>query len=248
MPLPTPLPTPEPLDDVTRVLAIAAHPDDLDFGAAGTIAGWVDAGIEVTYLLCTRGDQGGFDDTPREAMPALREAEQRAAAAVLGVRDVRFLDGYRDGWLEPTFDLQRDIVRVIRQVRPDRMLIQSPERTWARIGASHPDHLAAGEAAIRAVYPAARNPFAFPELLDDEGLGPWTVREVWLFGHPTPEHVVRTDATFERKVAALREHASQTSHHPDLAGMLRDWATTTARRFDLPDGALAEAFAVVRTG
>ena len=146
-----------PLDDsqVTRVLAVAAHPDDLDFGAAGTVATWTAAGATVTYLLCTRGDQGGFDDTPREEMPAIRESEQRAAAKAVGVTDVRFLDGFRDGWLDPTHELQREIVRVIRQVRPDRMLIPSAERNWERIQASHPDHLAAGEAAIRAIYPAA---------------------------------------------------------------------------------------------
>ncbi|MFZ0159484.1 MAG: PIG-L deacetylase family protein [Kineosporiaceae bacterium] len=237
-----------PIDDVTRILALAAHPDDLDFGAAGTIAGFVDAGLDLTYLLCTRGEQGGFDDTPREAMPALREAEQRAAAAAVGVHDVRFLDGYRDGWLEPTHDLQRDIVRVIRQVRPDRILIPSPERNWARIGASHPDHLAVGEAGIRAIYPAARNAFAFPELLADEGLEPWTVREVWLMADPAPDHVVRIDDTFDRKLAALHAHVSQTSHHEDLEGMLRDWGQRIAGMFDLPAGALAEAFRVVTTG
>ena len=101
------------LDDsqVSRILSVAAHPDDLDFGAAGTSALWTSAGKAVTYLLCTRGDQGGFDDTPREDMPAIREAEQRAAAAAVGVEDVRFLDGFRDGWLDPTHELQREIVR-----------------------------------------------------------------------------------------------------------------------------------------
>ncbi|MFN8079579.1 MAG: PIG-L deacetylase family protein [Kineosporiaceae bacterium] len=236
-----------PLNDVTRVLCVAAHPDDLDFGAAGTIAGWVDAGLEVTYLLCTRGEQGGFDDTPREAMPALREKEQRDAAAAVGVHDVRFLDRYRDGWLEPTHDLQRDIVRVIRQVRPDRVLMPSPERNWTRIGASHPDHLAAGEATIRAIYPAARNPFAHPELLDDEGLQPWTVREAWLMADPNPDHPVRIDDTFARKIAALQAHVSQTSHHENLAGMLTEWGRRMAGMFDLPQGSLAEAFRVVAT-
>ena len=118
-----------PLDDsdVQRVLCVAAHPDDLDFGASGTVAAWTKAGVEVTYLLCTRGDQGGFDETPRELMPAIREQEQRDAAAAAGLHDVRFLDGFSDGWLEPNHDLQRAIVRVIRQVRPQRMLIQSPD-------------------------------------------------------------------------------------------------------------------------
>lgn len=233
---------------VNRILAVAAHPDDLDFGAAGTTATWTAEGKEVTYLLCTRGDQGGFDDTPREDMPRIREAEQRAAAAAVGVTDVRFLDGYRDGWLDPTHELQRDIVRVIRQVRPERMLIQSPERNWTRIGASHPDHLAAGEASIRAVYPAARNPFAYPELLDDEGLEPWTVKEVWLMADPNADHYVDITDTFGRKLEALHAHTSQTSHMEDLESMLRMWGSRTAQAAGLPEGRLAEMFRVVQTG
>lgn len=238
---------PLPDSEITHVLCVAAHPDDLDFGASGTIAGFVDAGIEVTYLLCTRGDQGGFDDTPREEMPLLREREQRDAAAAVGVKDVRFLDGFRDGWLEPNHALQKEIVRVIRQVRPERMLIQSPERNWTRIGASHPDHLAAGEASIRAVYPAARNPFAYPELLSDEGLEPWTVKEVWLMADQAPDHVVPITERFDRKLAALRAHVSQTSHMEDLEGMLRMWGQRVAEAAGLHEGTLAEAFRVVAT-
>lgn len=240
---------PVPLDDaqVNRVLAVAAHPDDLDFGAAGTVAQWTAAGLQVTYLLCTRGEQGGFDDTPREEMPALRETEQRAAAKAVGVTDVRFLEGFRDGWLDPTHELQREIVRVIRQVRPERMLIQSPERQWDRLAASHPDHLAAGEAAVRAVYPAARNPFAYPELLRDEQLEPWVVRELWLMADPQPTHTVDITRTFDRKLNALRAHRSQTGHLEDLKGMLRSWGTWTAQRAGLPEGRLAEAFRIVRT-
>lgn len=238
---------PMPDAEVERVLAVAAHPDDLDFGAAGTSATFTDAGIAVTYLLCTYGDQGGFDETPREQMPAIREAEQRAAAKAVGVDDVRFLQGYRDGWLEPTFDLQRDIVRVIRDVRPQRLLAPSPQRWWERIGASHPDHLATGEAAIRAVYPAARNPFSWPELVT-QGLAPWTVGEVWLMAHPTQNHHVDITEVFDRKVSALRAHASQTSHMNELEPMLRSWATMTAASRGLPEGRLAEAFQVVSTG
>src|SRR3954447_951483 len=189
---------PIPDADVERVLLVAAHPDDIDFGAAGTVATFSDAGIEVTSLVCTYGDQGGFDDTPRHQMPALREAEQRKAAAEVGVDDVRFLEGYRDGWLEPTWPLQRDIVRVIRQVRPQRVLIPSPERNWEIPQASHPDHLAAGEAAIRAVYPAARNPFAWPELVE-EGVQPWVVPEVWLMAHAERPHAVDITDVFDRK-------------------------------------------------
>jgi LmbE family N-acetylglucosaminyl deacetylase len=154
-----------PDSDVERVLVVAAHPDDIDFGAAGTIAHWTAAGLTVTYCVCTDGQSGGFDvDVPREHMPEIRRAEQVAAAATVGVADVRFL-GYVDGELEASRELVRDLVRVIRQVQPQRMLVPSPERWWERLPASHPDHLAAGEAAIRALYPFARNPFAFPELL-----------------------------------------------------------------------------------
>jgi LmbE family N-acetylglucosaminyl deacetylase len=231
-----------------RVLAVAAHPDDLDFGCSGTVAGWVKAGAEVTYLVITRGDQGGFDDTPRERMPEIREREQRDAAAAVGVTDVRFLDGFRDGWLEPTPDLVREIVRAIRDVKPDRMLIPSPERNWERIGAGHPDHLATGEAAIRAVYPAARNPFAFPELLADEGLEPWTVPQVWLTAFATPDTFVDITDTFDQKIAALRAHASQTAHNGDLEQMLRRWGGAVAERGGLPEGRLAEAFKAVETG
>ena len=230
---------------IERTLVVVAHPDDIDFGAGGTVAGWVDAGIEVTELICTRGDAGGFDDTPREAMPALREAEQRAAAAELGVSDVRFLDGYADGSLAVSPALVRDIVRVIRQVRPQRVLTASPERWWERLGASHPDHLAAGEATVQALYPAARNPFAFPELLADEGLESWTVSELWLMADPKSDHPVDITETFARKVAALKAHSSQTGHRADLEDMLRTWSGGIAARYELPEGHLAEAFRVI---
>src|SRR4051794_29955351 len=116
--------------DVERVLVVTAHPDDVDFGAAGTIAGFTDAGAEVTYCVCTDGDAGGFDPTvPRSEIPGIRRAEQVRAAKELGVEEVRFL-GYQDGRLSATQDLRRDISRVIRQVRPNRVVIQSPERNW----------------------------------------------------------------------------------------------------------------------
>ncbi len=142
--------------DVERVLVVTAHPDDVDFGAAGTVATWTDAGYEVTYCIVTDGDAGGFDpDVPRSEIAGIRQAEQRAAAAEVGVTDVRFL-GYPDGRLYVTHELRRDISRVIREVRPQRVVTQSPDRNYARIYASHPDHLATGEAVLCAVYPDAR--------------------------------------------------------------------------------------------
>jgi LmbE family N-acetylglucosaminyl deacetylase len=234
-----------PAEHVDRALCILAHPDDVDFGSAGTVATWTAAGTEVVYCIVTDGDAGGFDQTPREEMPRLRQAEQRAAAAAVGVRDVRFL-GYPDGRLELTLDLRRDISRVIRQVRPQRVLTSSPERNWERIAASHPDHMITGESTMRAVYPDARNPFAFPELLADEGLEAWTVSEVWLGGSPRADHAVDVTDVVDRKFAALRAHVTQTSHVPDLEEWLGGWMRGTAARHGLPEGRLAEAFHVVR--
>src|SRR5262249_21195127 len=164
---------------VERVLAVMAHPDDVDFGWAGSVAVLTDAGIAVSYCLVTDGDAGGSETgIPRDEMAALRRDEQRAAAAIVGGHDVHFLR-YPDGPVEANLELRRDITRVIRTVRPNRVMMQSPERIWDRIYASHPDHLATGEAAVSAVYPDARNRWAHPEL-EAEGLEPWTVDEIWM--------------------------------------------------------------------
>ena len=233
--------------EVRRALVIAAHPDDIDFSAAGTVARWADAGIEVAYCLVTDGDAGGFDQSfPRAEMAPLRRKEQTAAAACVGVHDLRFL-GYPDGRVEPSLALRKDLARVIRQVRPDRLVSPSPERNYERMPASHPDHRAVGSAALDAVYPDARNPFAFPELLVDEGLQPWTVREVWVTAGPGAAHYVDVTEAFDRKIAALRAHESQTGHRDDLEGMLRGWMAHTAERGGLPAGRLAEMFQVLET-
>ncbi len=218
-----------------------AHPDDADFGAAGTVATWANAGIEVTLLCVTHGEQGARPDADISELAREREVEQRAASAKVGMRDVRFLTGYRDGWVEPSFELQRDIVQVIREVRPQRVLCQSPERWYDRLMASHPDHLAAGEAAVRACYPGAENPFAWPELELDF----WKVAEIWLMAHPEADHAVDITDTFDAKVDALQQHASQTAHRAELSEMLRSWSAGVAERFELPEGRLAEAFKFV---
>jgi LmbE family N-acetylglucosaminyl deacetylase len=238
------------LDDaeVSRILVIVAHPDDVDFGAAGTVARWSDAGIEVIYCLVTDGDAGGSDPAiSRPDMAALRRREQTAAAAQVGVRDLIFL-GYPDGRVEPTLGLRRDLARVIRQIRPDRVVCPSPERDYVRPGISHPDHRAVGSATLDAVYPDARNPFAFPELLAEEGLEAWTVREVWISGTSAPTHYVDVTETFPRKIAALRAHASQTGGRDDLEGFLRQRLGRAAAQGGLPEGHLAEPFRVVDTG
>jgi LmbE family N-acetylglucosaminyl deacetylase len=230
--------------EVERALCVLAHPDDVDFGSSGTVATWTSAGTEVTYCIVTDGDAGGFDPSvPRADIPGIRRAEQEAAAAEVGVFDVRFL-GYRDGALMPSLELRRDISRIIRQVRPQRVVMQSPEIIWRRMAASHPDHRAAGEATLAAVYPDARNPYAHPQLLLDEGLEAWTVREIWLSPAPKPERYVDVTDTFDRKLAALGAHASQTGHMSDLEDIVRGWLSENARAAGLPTGRLAEAFAV----
>jgi LmbE family N-acetylglucosaminyl deacetylase len=238
------------LDDaeIGRILVIVAHPDDVDFGAAGTIARWTDTGIEVSYCVVTNGDAGGSDlSVPRAEMVTIRQAEQTAAAKQVGVHDLHFL-GYPDGLVEATIALRRDLARVIRLLRPDRVVCQSPERNYVRMGVGHPDHRAVGSAALDAVYPDARNPFAFPELLAEEKLEPWTVREVWISGSPAPTHYVDITETFGRKVAALRSHVSQIKDPDGLAEMLRGWLGRAAAQGGLPEGRLAEAFQVLQSG
>ena len=230
------------MEAVERALVIAAHPDDVDFGAAGTVATWAAEGTEVTYCLCTNGDAGGFDPAvPREEIAGIRQEEQRAAAKEVGAGEVVFL-GYPDGQLAVTFELRRDLSRVIRQLRPQRVLIQSPEISWDRLPASHPDHRAAGEAALAAVYPDARNPFTHTSLLQDEGLEAWTVHDLWVMGGPTPNHWVDITDVFDKKVAALRRHVSQTDHRDDLEDLLRGWGVHQAEAAGLEPGRLAEPF------
>lgn len=233
--------------EIERALVVAAHPDDIDYGAAGTVATFTDAGIDVAYCIVTDGDAGGFDlDFPRAEMGPLRRREQTDAAAEVGVDELHFL-GYSDGYVEATLGLRRDIARVIRQVRPDRILIPSAEILYDRIYPSHPDHRAVGEAALNAVYPDARNPFAFPELRE-EGLEAWTVPDTWVMAHSKTNRAVDITDVFDRKVAALRAHKSQTAHHDDLDGMLRGWFGQNAKDHGLADGRLAEAFYVISTG
>lgn len=229
---------------VHRLLVVTAHPDDVDFGVAGSVAIWVKAGIEVSYCVVTDGDAGGSDRAvSRSYMATTRRDEQRAAAAEVGVTDVTFL-GYPDGRLTPSFELRRDLSRVVRQKRPDRLVCQSPERNWERIGASHPDHLAAGEAAVCAAYPDARNPFAHPELLE-EGLEPFSVKETWMMAAARPNRAVDITDVYELKLAALRCHKSQVGEGEWLDDRLRQMLVPNAAAAGLGDGRLAETFQAV---
>jgi len=214
---------------------------------AGSVAAWTDRGIEVSYCIVTDGDAGGFDpDVPRHEIGGIRRAEQTAAAAVVGVTDLTFL-GHPDGQLYPTIELRRDISRVIRRVRPQRVVAQSAERNYERIYASHPDHLAAGEATLCAVYPDARTPFAHPQLME-EGYEAWTVPEVWIMSAVSGGVHVDITSTIDRKVKALLCHVSQMTNPDAMDELIRGWGAVNARSAGLPEGSYAEAFQVVATG
>lgn len=229
---------------VTRVLGVYAHPDDADVGAGGTLSRFAREGADTAILVVTSGGEGGYDDTPREQIERIRRDEQIAAAAALGVTDVRFLEGYADGDLWVTRELVHDITRVIRQVRPDVILTTTPQRNWDSVAASHADHLAVGEAVLRAVYPAARNPFAFPDLLA-EGSEPWVVDEVWLQGHETTDHLVALEPVdVERKAEAVRAHVSQFADPEGIDRFVRERAQAVGATSGLP---FAEAFRRVLT-
>ncbi len=242
----------------SRVLAFGAHPDDLDFGAAATVAGLTRAGVEVTYVVMTDGDAGGFEAEDQHTMTQRRHREQREAAAHLGVRDVEYL-GERDGYLEPSHAVQMKVVEAMRRHRPDAVFTMSPERDWSRLQRSHPDHLAAGEAVVRASYPAVENPFAYPELAA-RGLEAFHLKWLVVYCHPAERSTVAVDVTgFEQdKLAALRFHASQ---HPDVPRMEafvldgmerlhRDWAAAHGRTEEFAaDGVprrFVETFQLVR--
>jgi LmbE family N-acetylglucosaminyl deacetylase len=229
-----------------RALAIIAHPDDAEFWAGGTIAVWTAAGVEVSYLVLTDGEAGGFDPTvPRSEIPRIRRAEQEKAAAVLGVREVRFLGLTEGGLRQPSRELHVELVRAIRRTRPRRIITWSPEWNWERFRSCHPDHLATGTLALHAVYPDAGNPFALTFLRDDDGLEAWTAEEIWLINSPRPNHYVDITDVFDRKVAAVRAHESQTAHHNDLAEHLRGRVAANTQAAGLSEDRLAEAFQVV---
>ena len=205
-------------------MVIAAHPDDADFGPAGTAARWIDAGSEGWLVCCTSGDQGGEDpDADPLVLAALREAEQRAAAAIVGYTGVTFLHG-PDGALANDLALREQLVREIRTFRPDAVLATDPETLFYRDGGiNHTDHRAAGFAAVDAAYPAARNPMAFPWLARS-GLAAHKVRRLYLFWSDRADAWVDVSATLVRKIEALRAHASQIHDAEGMADRIRAWA------------------------
>jgi LmbE family N-acetylglucosaminyl deacetylase len=220
-------------------MVIVAHPDDAEFGAAGTVAKWVQEGWDAYYVICTDAAGGGPDEATevgpeaRRQVTETRKREQRAAGAVLGLKDVIFLD-YPDGQLQPSIELRRDIVRLLRQYRPKRLVCQSPERTWEPmmfVGRYHPDHLAAGEAVIKAVYPASQNPWDFPELMQ-EGLLPHKVNEIYIMGAPHVNYFVDISATIDKKIEALMCHKSQfIGREQDVEKMMRSRTAELGKKY-----------------
>jgi LmbE family N-acetylglucosaminyl deacetylase len=195
--------------EIGRVLVMVAHPDDAEFGAAGTVARLTADGKDVFYGIATDGSKGSAEpDMTPDRLTAIRKREQQAAATVLGVKEVCFLD-FPDGMLLPTLELRRAITGAIRKYKPDVLICQNPSRDLtASPFAQHPDHLATGEAALAAAYPCARDRLTFPELLS-EGLEPHAVKEVWVSGTGTPDIYIDIAATLDQKVAALLAHESQ---------------------------------------
>jgi LmbE family N-acetylglucosaminyl deacetylase len=205
-------------------MVIAGHPDDADFGPAGTAARWIDEGSTGWLVCCTSGDAGGEDPSADPlALAAVREREQRAAAAVIGYAGVSFLH-MPDGALVNDLILREHLVREIRTFRPDAVLATDPSVIFYTFGGiNHTDHREAGLAAVDAVYPAARNPMAFPWLARD-GLAAHAVRRLYLFWPNEPDVRVDISATIDRKIAALREHVSQIKEPDKLDERMRSWA------------------------
>jgi len=226
---------------VDRVMVIGAHPDDIDFYAAGTVATWTKAGVDVKYCILTDGAAGGFEcDRSRAKTARLRRVEQLAAASEVGVSDVVFLDR-PDGRLQPDEELCQELVDLIRRARPQRVLCPSPDRNWNSVYASHPDHLAAGEATLRAVYPAARNVATRGEVESGEP-APCEVSEVWLMGAEEANVFVDVTETFPEKLAAIRRHVSQLVRSADLEVSLRAYMQELAAQGSIRGDRLAEAF------
>ena len=224
----------EPPSELQRVMVIAAHPDDPEFGCAGAVLKWAQAGRHITYVLITSGDKGSHDPDLRPGqLAARREGEQRAAAADLGVADVIFLHR-PDGLLENTLDLRRELADLVRRLRPHIVVTIDPWRLYQL----HPDHRAAGQAALDAVW-ATREWYIFPEQLV-EGVEPWRVRQVYLFWTDNPDYWEDISGCLDQRIAALMRHVSQVGAEPEkLAERVRQRAREAGEK---PGYAAAEAF------
>jgi LmbE family N-acetylglucosaminyl deacetylase len=201
--------------ELNNVMVIYAHPDDAEFGCSGTCAKWAREGVEITYCMVTNGASGTRDkEMTREKLAAIREKEQRDAAALLGVKNVIFL-GFEDGYLYPDLDLRRAVAREVRKVRPDAIISQDPtNRWWAPAYINHPDHIAVGEVVLRTINPDASSGLMFPELWHEEGLAPHKPLALFLMTFQDPEVFVDITETIDLKIKALEAHASQIGSWP----------------------------------
>ncbi|HEV3311423.1 MAG TPA: PIG-L family deacetylase [Chloroflexota bacterium] len=217
---------------IERAMVIFAHPDDAEFGSAGTIAKWAAEGVEVTYVVATDGSKGSSDPEMAPAhLSEMRYTEQREAARILGVAHVEFL-GFEDGILQPTIELRKAITAAIRRYRPDVIITQNPVRSFdLNAFAQHPDHLACAEAALAAIYPCARDRLTFPELIK-EGLEPHAVGEVLIVGTTSPDHWIDITTTIDKKVEALKAHLSQVGDRP-VEEFVPNRAKTVAEGHDM---------------
>lgn len=216
------------------VLAVFAHPDDVDFGAAGSIAKWRKSGAKIYYLVATRGCKGSADpQMDPQKLRKVRQKEQLAAADLLGVSQVFFLN-YTDGELESTLKLKEEIVKVIRQVKPDTVLTFDPQMRYSALRGyiNHPDHLAVGEATMAAVYPLARDPLTFPNHTKI-GLAPHKVKEIILTSFEEQNFFVDITDTFEKKLASIKCHQSQYDNFSQLAKRIREWARFTGKKINV---------------
>jgi len=219
-----------------QVMVVTPHPDDAEFGVAGTVARWVQEQKEVIYVVCTNGDKGTSDISMKpEELAKTREEEQLAAAKLLGVREVVFLR-HPDQGLEDTPEFRKELVRLIRMYRPETVVTADPYRRYVW----HRDHRITGQTVLDAVFPCARDHLSYPELLE-EGLQPHKVNEILFWASEDSNYRVDITATFDLKLAALSCHKSQVGDHlsPELEKRLRDWAETMAQGENFK---LAEAF------
>ncbi len=216
---------PENWQTPQKILAILAHPDDPEFFCGASLARWCRAGHTVRYCLLTRGDKGGKAGTDPMELATLRESEQAAAAAVLGVEHVTFLN-YLDGTLIPTLEMRKAVVRAIRQEKPDVVVTSDPTQLFGENSINHPDHRAAGQIVVDAFFPAAGNALFFPELITEEGLEPHSVGELWLTVTSQANTILDVTDTWETKIRALKEHASQIGDYAAMVERMRARHTT----------------------
>jgi LmbE family N-acetylglucosaminyl deacetylase len=230
------------IHDLNRVMGIFAHPDDPEFFCGGTFARWAAEGKEIAFVLATSGDKGSGDlAMTSEQLVPIREAEERAAASQLGVKEVVFLR-FPDGELQPTLELRRHLTRLIRLKQPDIVVTNDPTARWYGSNyINHPDHRAIGDAALDAVFPAARDHLSFAELYRQEGLAPHKVKQVYLCGTHQPDAKIDVTAYLETKITALREHKSQIADMDEMARRQRD---NVDREFVLDGPRYTESFRV----